>query len=88
MRQHNMGIYKSFFRSRVKEPDLKPRKLTPKQILSLRYQCALENKDFKTAKALEALMDSTDEPKVGESQKEDVSDARQKAEQLFSKPKT
>jgi hypothetical protein len=52
----------------------------------LRYQCALENKEFESAKALKslmALMDSTDEPKVGASQKEDVSDARQKAEQLF-----
>jgi hypothetical protein len=91
MSRHKTSIYNGLVRSKVKEPDLKPRQLSPEKILFLRYQCAIENKDFETAKALKslmALMDSTDEPKVGASQKEDVSDARQKAEQLFSKRKT
>ena len=88
MSRHKTSIYNGLVRSKVKEPDLKPRQLSPEKILFLRYQCAIENKDFETAKALKALMDSTDEPKVGASQKEDVSEARQKAEQLFSKRKT
>ena len=88
MSRRTASIYNGLVRSKVKEPVLNPRNLSPEQILSLRYQCAVENKDFESAKALKALMDSTDEPKVGASQKEDVSEARQKAEQLFSKPKT
>ena len=87
MSRHKTSIYNGLVRSRVKEPDLKPRELTSRQIIYLRYQCALENRDFEAAKALKSLMDSTDEPKVGASQKEDVSDARQKAEQFFSKAK-
>lgn len=79
MRQPANKIYKSFVRSKVKEPYVKERVLTPEQILSLRYQCALENKDFKTAESLKALMTSSDE-------KSNVSEARQQAEQLFRRP--
>ena len=74
-------------RSKVKESDFKPRQLTSRQIIYLRYQCALENRDFEAAKVLKEIMDSTDEPKVEASQKKDVSDARQKAEQLFRRSK-
>jgi hypothetical protein len=77
MRQSSR-IYKNFTRSSVKEPHLQERKLTPQQMLSLRYQCALENKDFETAKALKALLDGHQEQSV-------VSDARQQAEALFKK---
>lgn len=69
-------------RSKIKDPPLPARTLSPEQILSLRYQCALENKDFKTAKAIQAMMASQREQKA----KPYVSEARQKAEELFRRP--
>jgi hypothetical protein len=56
MRQRQTNLYGSFLRSNIKEPDLETRKLSPEQILSLKYQCAVENKDFETAKTLRSLM--------------------------------
>lgn len=74
-RQQTM-IYKSVLRSSIKEPDLKPRQLTSRQIIYLRYQCAIENKNFAEAKGLKLLIDAHDK-------KANVSEARQKAEELF-----
>lgn len=75
-RQPTAGIYRNFMRSNVKDPEMKSRVLTPEQILSLRYQCAVENKDFKAAEALKAIMNPADK-------KPELSTARQQAEKLF-----
>ena len=83
MRGRGSTIYKGILRSNLKDADLKPRILTPEQILSLRYECALESKDFETAKALKALMNPPEKKEA--SSKEPLSEARQQAEQLFSK---
>jgi len=78
MTHQQATIYKGMLRSNIKEVDLPPRKLSPDQILSLRYQCALENKDFKTAEALKWAIASFHSREI-------VSEARQEAEKLFRK---
>jgi len=81
MSHHSTTIYKGMLRSsKGKNPDLAPRTLTPDQILSLRYQCAVENKDFKAAEALKRVISSFHSREI-------TSEARQEAEKLFSKPK-
>lgn len=76
MTQGSTSVYRGFVRSNIKEPKFLPRKLTPQQILSLRYQCALENKNIAEAEGLKLLMDAHDK-------KANASEARQKAEELF-----
>lgn len=83
MRRRSSTIYKGILRSPLKDADLKPRILTPEKILSLRYQCAIESKDFETAKALKALMNPPEKKEAAS--KAPSSEARQQAEQLFSK---
>ncbi len=85
MRQPQNRIYKSFVRNKIKEPYVKERVLTPEQILSLRYECALENKDFKTAESLKALMNQRSASTTSSDKKTYASEARQKAEQLFKR---
>ena len=80
MTRQQTTIYKGMLRSNVKNPDVAPRKLSPDQILSLRYQCAVENKDFKEAEALKKVIASFHSREI-------TSEARQEAEQLFRKLK-
>jgi|GEM_PF-3444713 len=71
------GIYRGIVQNvRVRDADVAPRKLTDDQILSLRYQCAVENKDFKAAEALKKVIASFHSREI-------VSEARQKVEKLF-----
>ena len=78
MTQRSTSVYREFVRSSIKEPDLKPRQLTSRQIIYLRYQCAVENKNFEEAKGLKLLIEAHDK-------KANVSKTRQKAEELFKK---
>jgi hypothetical protein len=78
MTRQQTKIYKGLIRGKIKEPSLQERKLSPEKILSLRYQCAVENKDFKAAEVLKMAIASLHSREI-------VSEARQQAEQLFKK---
>lgn len=78
MSRRQASIYRGLHRpAKLTEPDLAPRKLTPEQILELRYQCARERGDLEEAEALKALMTPDKQT--------DLSTARKQAEQLFRK---
>jgi len=83
MKKVQTHLYRNFLRSPVKEPVLDSRQLTPEQILSLRYQCAVERGDSTEAAMLRKLIPSSqgNAPSVKAHQIKE--DARRQADTLF-----